>query len=221
MVTTTNIPGMPRNITIEAGEDFATAFDRAAHAEGVESAIRIEIPDDEHFVEEGVDFLEAPDIENLGRRLRVDKPTLHALSDYKITYLWKRTGGASGGRNVLGKCLRTPPMVKTFAPSTWTIWLAADNCREFRLTDRQFEALVFHELLHCDLAEKEVTDKLTGEVTTEYRPAVRGHDLETFMSEVDEYGFWTSELQRAGDTFARQAELPGMDGQPVAFGGVQ
>ncbi len=191
---------------------------RPATAGGTESRapVRIEIPTESEFDRAELDFLPADDLEELGRHLRATKPQLNGISGYAIQYLWKRKGGSSGGRSVLGKCLKTPPMVKTFKVSTWTVWLAADHCREFNLDDHQFEALLFHELLHAHLSEVEVTDRRTGETTTEYRPTVIGHELEMFHAEVAEYGLWTSELKRAQDTFA-QAELPGINAVP--FGG--
>lgn len=61
-------------------------------------------------------------------------------------------------------------------------------------TARQREALVFHELLHCDQA----TDK-DGErrFSREGLPvwAIREHDITAFNAEVARYGAWTTDIQ--------------------------
>lgn len=175
------------------------------------------IPSDSDFEAEEVDYLPAPEIEALADRLRATKSHFADIRGYRIAYWWKRKGGTAGGKCVMGKCQKTPPLAKAHKRSTWTIWLAADHLRDFRFTNRQLEALVFHELLHAALKEVEVKDKDTGETDTEYRPAIVGHDLEMFHAEVLEYGLWTRELERARSLF-EQAELPGF-GEVVPSGG--
>lgn len=192
---------------------------RHAHVEGPTITVpaEIDIPSDDDFAMEDVDYLPAPEVEAIATRLRGEKPHFADIRGYRIAYFWKRKGGSSGGKAVLGKCQRTPALAKALKPSTWTIWLAADHLREFDLTPMQLEALIFHELLHAALKEVEVKDRDTGETDTEYRPAVVGHDLEMFHAEVVEYGLWTMELQRARDLFT-QTELPGL-ADPIAAGG--
>ena len=177
----------------------------------------IEIPSDSDFEAEEVDYLPAPDIEALAEHLRSTKSNFAEIRGYRIAYWWKRKGGTSGGKCVMGKCQKTPALAKAHKRSTWTIWLAADHLRDFQFTDRQIEALVFHELLHATLKEVEVTDKETGLTETEYRPALVGHDAEFFWAEIAEYGLWTAELRRSKAAF-EQVELPGIH-DVVSYGG--
>jgi hypothetical protein len=216
-------PGQTVTLTREGSAHARTAFldaDEAPDTDTPEDLYRersIDPPSESEFDGAEVDYLPAPEIEAIADRLRAEKPHFEEIRGFSVAFWWKRKGGQSGGKCVLGKCARTPALARALKPSTWTIWLAADHCREFGLTDRQFEALVFHELRHCTLAETEVKDKITGEVETEYRPAVVGHDLEMFFDELTEYGLWTSELRRAKTAF-EQVEMPGF-GECTPFGG--
>lgn len=170
-------------------------------------------PLESRFVEADTEFLVADDLAALGAVLIDTKPALAGLQGFRISYLWKKSGGSTGGKMVLGKCSKTPPMVRAYRASTFTIWLAADHAREFHLTQLQLEALLYHELCHADL--EEVENEKTGEITI--RPRVLAHDVEMFHSEIEEYGLWTSELKRAKDTF-EQAEMPGFDVVPYGSG---
>ena len=66
--------------------------------------------------------------------------------------------------------------------------VAADNCTAAKITHQQMEAIVFHELNHCGLDEKE-------------RPMVRPHDFEGFAAEIVEYGFWKSDIKAMARAF--------------------
>lgn len=166
----------------------------------------VAVPPDLMFEDLDREFLIADDLAALGRILLDSKSALRGIKGTSISYLWKRKGGQSGGKVILGKCAKTPPMVKTYRASTFTIWLAADHVRDHDLSQDQIEALLFHELCHAGL--EEVENEKTGDVTI--RPVVWAHDLEMFSAEVEEYGLWRSELRRAKDTF-EQAGLPGLD----------
>jgi hypothetical protein len=73
------------------------------------------------------------------------------------------------------------------------IWIAADACRERNYGPKHFEAIVFHELQHAG-------------VDDEGNPVVVAHDFAGFLSELDEYGLWETDLERAADAFI-QAEM--------------
>lgn len=64
------------------------------------------------------------------------------------------------------------------------LWLAQDVWQTLSETER--EALVFHELMHCDRDE-------AG------RPALRTHDAAVFNREVELYGLWWVAPQRVFD----------------------
>jgi hypothetical protein len=141
------------------------------------------------------DFLPAPEVAAIAQvviaahvgKLRHLLPPLNQ----QVEYLWKREGGESAGRSIFGKCTKASGLTTAFTDATWVIWVAADNC--FGFTNRQMEALVFHELLHTN-----IDDKL--------KPKLRGHDVEEFMDVIAEYGFVFADLRRLRDT-VRQLPL--------------
>lgn len=153
----------------------------------------------------GRDFLPAPTLQRIADDLVARCPEFDfiATNDWTVKVLWKRKGGHSFGHNTLLKGL-----ARHFAAgTTWTIEIAADNCDAYQFTERQMEALVYHELCHCDFEVKE--DKETGERL--FRATARRHDVELFSAEVRRYGAWRSELaavERAYETY-RQETLPG------------
>ncbi len=115
---------------------------------------------------------------------RTDRPLLSSLRDQSVAVLWKKTGGKTHGKSTLGKATKPSGLLAHFADLDFIIWIAADHVREYALNDLQLEALVYHELLHCDY------DTETEE------PTIAGHDAELFLSELDLYGGWMSDLLR-------------------------
>jgi len=128
-------------------------------------------------------FLPAEDVRRVAERL-IDRhaASFGFLRQFQVAYLWKAKGGASKGTATLGKCEKASPLVAYFGEHHLIVWLAADHCRELRMTERQVEALVFHELSHASLTED-------GDL------AIVGHDFEGFASELREYGPWSADLQ--------------------------
>lgn len=138
------------------------------------------------------DFLPAPEIEKIALALIAEHfPTLRNVP---IDYRWKRRGGKSGGRAVLGKCIKISGLLKHYADVAFVIWLAADNLTAMRATAYQIEALTFHELLHAETDEE-------GE------PTINPHDFEGFAKEIELYGLWKSDAVLMGRAFGAQ-QLP-------------
>lgn len=159
------------------------------------------IPTDDRFAAEGADFLEGLDIKTIARRHIEQYPEFGHLADVLIAYAWKRTGGETNGKAVFGKCVKASGLLKYFSAQTFVIWLAADHCREWGFSNRQLEALVYHELCHC--GETETKDG-------ERKAVLLPHDVETFASEIERYGLWTDDLRRIKPTFDQaQLDLPG------------
>lgn len=175
-------------------------------------APKVKRPFDSDFERDQVDYIVSPSMAELGRYLIENKRALRHLKGTSISYLWKAKGGQSGGKLILGKCAKTPPLVKTYQYSTFTIWLAHDHCKEFNLSDAQLEALLYHELCHAVI--EEVENEKTGDVS--FKPTILAHDLEMFLSEVEEYGLWRADLVQAHSVF--QQELPGFDTMPFEAG---
>lgn len=137
--------------------------------------------------------MEAPEIEAVAIELMQDHDDISWLQGYEIAYLWKALGGRSGGRAKLGACHLASGLVKHFSQVDWIIWIAADYA--VHLTPYQIEALVYHELLHCDV-------DIHGD------PAIQGHDIEAFTMEVLNYGVWKGDLFTLAAAF-RQVETSG------------
>lgn len=129
---------------------------------------------------------------------------LDHLNDLRVIYLWKKAGGKAKGRGVYGKTTKPSGLLKKFSEATFVIWLAADHCRGAGYTERQIEALLFHEMLHTGVAEP---DEETGRGGG---PVLIPHELEIFRAEVEVYGLWAPDLREVAPAFdgvAKQASL--------------
>lgn len=179
-----------------------------AHEPDMASArVLVRIPTDEQF--DNDDFKRAPELYLLARALIRDDTQFAFLRDWseQIVCLWKRKGGTSGGKDVLGKCQQLSGAARHFAGKRYLIWLGADTCRKARLTKTQLEALVYHEL--CHLAPGDI-DEETGE---EQAPKVVGHEFEGFTAELERYGAWYEELAVAQAAFEELPLFRGLEGR--------
>lgn len=136
--------------------------------------------------DEALDFLPAPDLETIGRRLIDDCEEFSHLGGIRVIFLWKKRGGASQGQANLGKCQKTSGLVAYLGEAPWIIWLAADHVNNYAFTRFQVEALLHHEMSHAGEEEDE-----DGEKT----PAVSGHDFDGFIANVKRYGAWQDNLK--------------------------
>jgi hypothetical protein len=140
------------------------------------------------------DFLEAPDIEQVAEMLR----ERHNLpTEPTFAYRWKRKGGTSSDKGVLGKCLKLSGPAKHFAGVDFLIWLAADHCRDRKLDQGQYVNRVYHELLHAGVEY----DDETGNA----KIVVRGHDFEEFADVLRDYGPWNDDQ---ADFLANAVQAP-------------
>lgn len=159
------------------------------------------------------DFLPAPDLEEIGKRLIGECEELKHIADYRVLYLWKRKGGQRAGQPTLGKCIKASGPAKHFGDCTWIVWLAAGWTIAYGLTRRQVEAALHHELLHAGEKEIKVT-RPDGLTDTKVVPAVKGHDAEMFRSEVERYGLWRLPLQEVAPAFRQLSMFDEMRGVP-------
>jgi len=164
--------------------------------------INLQPPAESEFM--GGDFIRSETLERLARVLVERHAELGFIDEHGFTFqvLWKRRGGTKGGRQTLGKCLLQTGLTKFYSGQDWVIWLAADHVRLMGLNAHGMEALVFHELKHCAMNE----DPESEEPPT---PATIGHDVEMFLSEVENYGIWASDIARAAEVFGKQLGLFG------------
>lgn len=148
---------------------------------------------------EELDYLPAPDLETIAKRLIRDCSEFSHLVDLPIAYLWRKEGGSDRGKAKLGMCTKPGGLLKHFCDSTWVIWLAADVTNLHKLTRRQVEAALYHELLHAG----EGIDGVTGQKVPKLAP----HDIEAFGLEISRYGAWKEDLKINRDAWL-QAPLP-------------
>lgn len=147
---------------------------------------RVRVPTEQEIGDNA--FLEAPDLELLADELIERHTTLGHLRALTVHFRWKAKGGKSKGAAVYGKCTKPSGLLADYSGADFIIWLAADYVRDARFTQRQIEALLFHELLHTH------TDSETGE------PITLAHDFEGFRKEVEEYGWWSQPLLELRNT---------------------
>jgi hypothetical protein len=115
------------------------------------------------------------------------------LAKFQFDIFWQRKGSKSGGKGVCGKCSKLSGKQTAYTDGHYRIDIAADLLRSYEFTRYQLEALMFHELSHCDADD-------------ESRHKVRGHDVEMFLGEIEEYGLWQMDLKSAAVAF-EQARL--------------
>ena len=82
----------------------------------------------------------------------------------------------SNGKFVLGECVRVKDLYKPFCPFDFLIVIYEKNC--VGLDERQFDILLYHELLHIGMNEKKEE--------TVY--VINPHDVEEFRTIIDKYG---------------------------------
>ena len=153
-------------------------------------------------------FLEAPDLHEVARRLTGDpdlKAHLRAAGHWDISFLWKKEGGAKNGKAILGKCVKVTGVLTAFTGSQFVIYLAANHARDHQLSERQVEALVFHELLHVE----EIVDD-NGNVRT----GIAAHDFEEFAAVIHRYGAWDEGLRLAKSAFEQLPLFDPDTGEP-------
>jgi hypothetical protein len=148
-----------------------------------------EIPNDLDFKKADCDYVEAEDLKKIGEAIIETQGGFGYLRDRKIVYLWKKKGGTRAGKAVLGKCQRPAGLLAKFCDADWIVWLAADHHTAFRSTRFQIEATVFHELCHTDVDEETEEALLVG------------HEYEGFCREVELYGAWRGDLEKAARSF--------------------
>lgn len=129
-----------------------------------------------------VDFIDAPDLEAIGKKLIAECGEFGFLRDLDVDFRWKREGGKSGNRLKFGACIKPSGLLKHYSDLHFIVWAAADHCRLALFDARQIEALVYHELSHPGENDK------GGLILV-------GHDFEGFTGELERYGPWQASLK--------------------------
>lgn len=133
----------------------------------------------------GKPFIPAPGIANLADRV-IDKHSdvLGPLADFSVDYLWKSRGGSSHGKPRFAGTVQASALVRFYSDRHFIVYFAADHLRDLKvaLTEEQYEALLFRELLKIGQQEN------TGS------PLIKGYDVQTFHAEMERYGAWEADL---------------------------
>lgn len=138
-------------------------------------------------------YIPAPALAAVGARLIQRYRAFGFLQELSVDYLWQAKGTKAGGKRVLGQCSVLKGLGGYYCRHDFVIALAADHIRELLLPPRVIEAIVFHELCHCDVDDKG-------------RPTVRSHDWAGFRAEVEAYGLYLADM-RAMDQAFRQLRI--------------
>ncbi len=142
------------------------------------------------------DFLISSVISQIGNSLINNyEEDFDRLNMVEIDYFWKRKGGESNGRRILGKCVKVTGALKYYSQKDFLIWLAADHC--FRLDLYQLTAVTFHELLHAHYMND---------------AELRGHDLEVFGREIEVFGDWKSDIAMIRKAYKNSPAQPALFG---------
>ena len=159
------------------------------------------VPPDESFPIDD-DYLPSKELTTIGDALVARWPELQFLEEVYVTYLWKRKGGKSKGKAVLGTCVKPAGLVKHFGQCQFVVWIAADHVRDMGLTNLQLEALVFHELCHTGW---EIDENENSPTFGETKYILKPHDDEVFWAELRRYGAWNEQRQSSALVYQQLA----------------
>jgi hypothetical protein len=134
-----------------------------------------------------LNFIPAPELQIIVEELIERDGRFVHLQTLGVDVHWKRKGGRAFGAASL-----TSGKLALHTDAAFQLWIAADNCRVNNLSPHQMEALIFHELLHCEVHED--------------KPVMRQHEWEGFAEEINQYGLWFTGMQRIGAA-VKQLEL--------------
>lgn len=184
-------PNLDMTIT-HNGKSVRTNFDTLKRAaESASDGVRFKVPGDHEFF--SAKFMDAPTLEAIGVSLIATMPEFNGLDETTIRYVWRRKGALNKGKAVLGKSTPASGYAQFFGECDFVIEIAADHARDFKLTNHQMRAAVYHELHHIEAVE----DEKTGELVF----SGRGHDVEMFLDEILEFGLWRESLEAAAKAF--------------------
>lgn len=183
-------------ITLSAGGRSVTmtgeAFQRAVNS------VPIDIPGEEAFAEAD-GFLDAPELEEIGRELIEDDDNeLAYCAQFRIVYCWQEKASKRAGKPLFGTITRPGKLARHISDGVdFVVCLGADALREIRPPRELLTSIVYHQLLHIAFDEETA------------KPSLRGPDVAFFFQEVERRGLWTHEL--------KQARMQ-LDQMPLPFG---
>lgn len=152
------------------------------------------VPLETSFLEQNTEYLKAPELAKIAERLINKYPEdFWEVRHAHIDFLWKRKGGESHGRSILGKLKKAGGELQFYSEKDYLCILSADSCIGFN--GYQITALVFHELKHG------------GKDPEKGKFILHGHDFEGFRREVELFGWWKSDIEGMRDAFIQAEQL--------------
>lgn len=138
-------------------------------------------------------------IEMAERVIRKYRPD---LVNARIGFLFRSEASKSRGRSVIGKAEKVSAKLQALLDLDFLIWIAQPAWNALSLDHR--EALLHHELCHCEI------DPESEECT------ITAHDIEEFHAVIVAHGLWRTDLEATAR--AIQPHLPqlGKKGKVVA-----
>ena len=134
-------------------------------------------------------FPRAPELERIARRY-IEQYHPH-LANARIIYLFRTTPWTSKGKVVYGRAYKLSGWQAEHLKADFVIIINLEVWR--RLSPRQREALVDHELCHCGVeVDADGYPRLRG---GEYVWKLWGHDLEEFKAVVERHGMWLRDIE--------------------------
>ena len=182
-------------LDVEGEPKVSLSLDEYAALPGkIAAAHAYPVPSEETFDE--ADYLPGHDLEvQLGRLIDRHETLFSHIARLKITCLWKAKGGASKGKQTLGKVQAATGLVGFFSEADFVIWLAADHLREGTASEKVIEACLFERACSLQWDAEGGTVQIVGE------------DFSGFTESLRFYGAWRKDLTKASEAF-EQLGLP-------------
>lgn len=145
---------------------------------------------------DGAKLAPAPDLDVIVGHL-INKHDEHgALREFHIKVLWR-----DGEPDWLGHAKPKGEEDRLLSGVDAVILIAWQQCRAFKITAHQMEALLYHELCHFEINEDE-----KGRRTLKGR---KFHDIEEFHAVIAKYGDWRHDVKAMDQQLAMHLEIEG------------
>lgn len=131
------------------------------------------------------------------------------LTNARIAVAWNLTWQPDvDGRCVLGKAKKATDLDRELAPYDLVIMLRQEWYSKPEVTDAQREALIDHELEHCEVMRDDNGEpKRDTKDRVVYR--IRKHDLEEFSDVVRRHGLWKRDIEDFAAALERAQQTKG------------
>ena len=173
----------PRNGNTEPGviDEQIVSYSKTVPRDPPEEARRatiefpLEPPAASIFDESGDDYYHDTELDEAAGDLIELCQALSHLNQIPIAIRWKRAGGTSGGKRILGQSIKATSLHRHFVGDVFIVWLAADHARDLGLDVLQLERLLFDQLVRCQFDDKG-------------RPFIAAADVQENLATISQFG---------------------------------